>query len=102
MTTDEDNNLEFSPLDNDSIDAGSDYYGLSVSISAPSNGSASLDESNSITYIPNENYFGTDSLTYTVNVDGTSASANITIDVVSVNDPPTFKDFVSTLSLIHI
>ena len=99
VTTDEDNNLEFSPLDNDSIDAGSDYYGLSVSISAPSNGSASLDENNSITYIPNENYFGTDSLTYTVNVDGTSASANINIDVVSVNDPPSFKDFVSTSSI---
>ena len=99
VTTDEDNNLEFSPLDNDSIDAGSDYYGLSVSISTPSNGSASLDESNNITYVPNENYFGSDSLTYTVNVDGTSASANINIDVVSVNDPPTFKDFVSTSSI---
>ena len=99
VTTDEDNNLEFSPLGNDSIDAGSDYYGLSVSISTPSNGSASLDESNNITYIPNENYFGSDSLTYTVNVDGTSASANINIDVVSVNDPPSFKDFVSTSSI---
>ena len=45
VTTDEDNSLEFSPLSNDVIDAGSDYYGLSVSISSPSNGSASLDES---------------------------------------------------------
>ena len=99
VTTDEDNNLEFSPLDNDSIDAGNDYYGLSVSISAPLNGSASLDESNTIVYTPNENYFGTDSLTYTVNVDGTSASANISIDVVSINDPPTFKDFISTSSI---
>ncbi len=99
VTIDEDNNLEFSPLANDVIDAGSDYYGLSVSISSPSNGSASLDETNNIVYTPNENYFGSDSLTYTVNVDGTSASANITIDVVSVNDPPTFKDFVSSSSI---
>ncbi len=99
VTTDEDNSLEFSPLANDVIDAGSDYYGLSVSISTPSNGSASLDESNNIVYTPNENYFGADSLTYTVNVDGTSASANISIDVVSVNDPPTFKDFVSSSSI---
>ena len=68
VTTDEDNSLEFSPLANDVIDAGSDYYGLSVSISAPSNGSASLDESNNIVYTPNENYFGADSLTYTVNI----------------------------------
>ena len=99
VTTDEDNSSEFSPLANDVIDAGSDYYGLSVSISTPSNGSASLDESNNIVYTPNENYFGADSLTYTVNVDGTSASANISIDVVSVNDPPTFKDFVSSSSI---
>ena len=99
VTTDEDNSLEFSPLANDVIDAGSDYYGLSVSISSPSNGSASLDETNNIVYSPNENYFGSDSLTYTVNVDGSSASANITIDVVSVNDPPTFKDFVSSSSI---
>ncbi len=99
VTTDEDNVLEFSPLANDVIDAGSDYYGLSVSISSPSNGSASLDETNNIVYTPNENYFGSDSLTYTVNVDGTSASANITIEVVSVNDPPTFKDFVSSSSI---
>ena len=99
VSTNEDNSLEFSPLANDVIDAGNDYYGLSVSISAPSNGSASLDESNNIIYVPNENYFGADSITYTVNVDGTSASANISIDVVSVNDPPTFKDFVSSSSI---
>ena len=99
VSTDEDNSLEFSPLANDVIDAGIDYYGLSVSISDPSNGSASLEETNSVVYTPNENYFGSDSFTYTVNVDGTSVTANITIDVISVNDPPTFKDFVSTTSL---
>ena len=99
VSTDEDNSLELSPLENDVIDAGSDYYGLSVSISSPSNGTASLDATNFITYLPNENYFGSDSFTYTVNVDGTSASANIDVDVISVNDPPTFKDFVSSSSI---
>ena len=99
VSTNEDNSLELSPLENDVIDAGSDYYGLSVSISSPSNGTASLDATNNITYSPNENYFGSDSFTYTVNVDGTSASANIDVDVISVNDPPTFKDFVSTSSI---
>jgi subtilisin family serine protease len=99
VSTDEDNSLEFSPLDNDVIDAGTDYYGLSLSITAPSNGTASLDLTNNITYSPNENYFGSDSFTYTVNVDGTSVSANIDVDVISVNDPPTFKDFVSSSSI---
>ena len=64
VSTDEDNSLELSPLENDVIDAGSDYYGLSVSISSPSNGTASLDATNFITYLPNENYFGSDSFTY--------------------------------------
>ena len=99
VSTDEDNSLEFSPLENDVIDAGSDYYGLSLSISSPSNGTASLDASNNITYSPNENFFGSDSFAYTVNVDGSSASANIDIDIISINDPPTFKDFVSTSSI---
>jgi len=99
VSTDEDNSLDFSPLANDTIDVGNDYYGLSVSISSPANGSASINESNNIVYTPNENYFGPDSLIYTVSVDGTSASANISIDVVSVNDPPTFKDFVSSSSI---
>ena len=99
VSTDEDNSLELSPLENDVIDAGSDYYGLSVSISSPSNGTASLDASNNITYSPNENFFGSDSFTYTVNVDGSSASANIDVDVISVNDPPIFKDFVSSSSI---
>ncbi len=99
VSTDEDNSLEFSPLENDNIDVGTDYYGLSVSISAPSNGTASLDQNNNIIYTPNSNYFGSDSLIYSVNVDGTSASANINIDVISVNDPPTFKDFISSSSI---
>jgi len=88
VSTDEDNSLELSPLENDVIDAGSDYYGLSVSISSPSNGTASLDATNNITYSPNENYFGSDSFTYTVDV-----------DVTSVHDPLIFKDFISTSSI---
>ena len=99
VSTDEDNSLDFSPLDNDIIDVGNDYYGLSVTISAPANGSASLDDNNNIVYTPNENFYGLDSFIYTVVVDGTSASANISIDVVSVNDPPTFKDFISSSSI---
>ena len=99
VSIDEDNVVEISPLSNDVIEAGNDYYGLSISISSPDNGQASLDESNNITYTPNDNFFGSDNFIYTVNVDGTSATANIDVDVVSVNDPPTFKDFISTSSI---
>ena len=79
--TDEDVSIEISPLSNDSIDVGSDYYGLSVEVSSASNGTVSIDQSNTITYIPDENYFGTDSFSYSVNVDGTSATANVTVEV---------------------
>ena len=97
--TDEDVSIEILPLSNDSIDVGSDYYGLSVEVSSASNGTVSIDQSSTITYIPDENYFGTDSFTYSVNVDGTSATANVTVEVTSVNDPPVFDDFISSKTL---
>ena len=92
--TNEDNIIQFPPLSNDVIDAGSDYYGLSVSVSEAQNGQVSIDASNIITYSPDENYFGQDTFSYSVNVDGTSATANVDVEVVSVNDPPVFKDFI--------
>ena len=52
-----------------------------------------------MTYTPDENYFGTDSFIYNVNVDGSSSTASVNIDIASVNDVPTFTDFVSTSSI---
>ena len=99
ILTNEDNGIEFPPLSNDTIDAGNDYYGLSISVSDAQNGQVSVNDSNIISYIPNENYFGLDSFTYSVNVDGTSATANVDVEVVSVNDPPKFKDFITASSI---
>lgn len=99
ILTNEDNGIEFAPLSNDTIDAGNDYYGLSISVSDAQNGQVSVNGSNIISYIPNENYFGLDSFTYSVNVDGTSATANVDVEVVSVNDPPKFKDFITASSI---
>ena len=99
ISLNEDESLDFSPLSNDTIDVGNDYYGLSISLSNPQHGSASINSSNVISYIPNENYFGEDTFNYSVNVDGTLATAKVDIEVVSVNDPPTFKDFVVTSSI---
>ena len=99
ITLNEDESLDFSPLSNDTIDVGNDYYGLSISLSNPQHGSATIDSSNVISYFPNEDYFGEDTFNYSVNVDGTLATAQVDIDVVSVNDPPTFKDFVVTSSI---
>ena len=99
IITNEDNIIQFPPLSNDLIDAGIDYYGLSVFVSEAQNGQVSIDASNIITYSPNENYFGQDTFSYSVNVDGTSATANVDVEVVSVNDPPVFKDFIPASSI---
>ena len=99
IITNEDNIIQFPPLSNDVIDAGNDYYGLSVSVSEAQNGQVSIDASNIITYSPDENYFGQDTFSYSVNVDGTSATANVDVEVVSVNDPPVFKDFITASSI---
>lgn len=100
VVTNEDNSVEFPPLSNDSIEVGNDYYGLVILISEqPANGTASIDGSNIITYSPDENFYGDDSFSYSVNVDGSSAIANVSVEVVSVNDPPVFVDFISTTSI---
>ena len=94
FTLDEDTNKTFFPLENDVIETGDDYYGLSVSLSSPDNGSAVLNADNSFTYTPDENYFGSDSLTYTVFVDGSISSSTVFITINSVNDAPEFVDFI--------
>ena len=100
VVTNEDNSVEFPPLSNDSIEVGNDYYGLVILISEqPANGTASIDGSNIITYTPDENFYGDDSFSYSVNVDGSSAIANVSVEVVSVNDPPVFVDFISATSI---
>ena len=95
----EDEDITFSPLSNDTISSGSDYYGLILTFTSPSNGVVRLNQDNSMTYTPDENYFGTDSFIYNVNVDGSSSTASVNIDIASVNDVPTFTDFVSTSSI---
>ena len=53
------------------------------------NGTLNLDGDGSFIYVPNANYFGTDTFTYLAN-DGTddSNTATVTITVLAVNDHP--------------
>ena len=99
ITVDEDQSLDFSPLSNDSIDVGSDYYGLSVSIGNAENGTLTIGQNNVVTYTPDENFYGSDSFSYQVSVDGTTAEASVFVEVASVNDAPTFEDFISSISI---
>ena len=87
----EDSALSINVLGNDSdIDGTVDASTVTV-ITAPTNGTASMDATTgSITYTPGANFNGSDSLTYTVqdNDGGTSAAATVTITVNAVNDMP--------------
>ena len=55
----------------------------------PTHGTLTLNANGSFTYVPQPNYFGTDSFTYAAS-DGalSSASATVTINVTAVNDAP--------------
>ncbi len=61
-----------------------------VLVSGPANGTLVLNEDGTFSYVPDDNYYGTDSFTYRA-YDGAaySDSATVTITVTSVNDAPT-------------
>ena len=67
---------------------------LTASIqSNPTNGTVTLQDDGAFTYVPNANFFGTDSFTYVAS-DGVndSAVATVSISVVAQPDPPTASD----------
>ncbi|WP_156507753.1 retention module-containing protein, partial [Halioglobus sp. HI00S01] len=61
-----------------------------ISISQPENGVAILNDDDTVTYIPNEGFSGTDTFTYTAtNPDGTQGdTAVVTVEVNPPADPP--------------
>ncbi len=95
VDTDEDTAVTVDVLANDSDVDGDD---LSVSItSEPSNGSASVETSNKITYTPDDDYNGSDSLEYTVDDgNGGTDTATLTIQIAAVNDAPVANDDSAT------
>ncbi len=90
VTLQEDESATFDVRINDS-DPENDA--LSVRISrAPRHGSATVDPvTNEITYTPNTNYNGSDTLTYTVqDQHGLSDEGSVAFTITPVNDPPEF------------
>lgn len=80
-------------LENDT-DADGDPLTASVE-TAPSNGSLTLNSDGSFTYIPLNDYSGTDSFTYTVSDDQAGTDqASVVIEVESTNDAPQFASVI--------
>ena len=82
------------------IGQGSDVDGdlLSlVSIEQPQHGRIEQDANGDYVYIPDDNYNGTDSFSFTL-TDGIATATGIaTVQISAVNDAPTVNDFVATL-----
>ena len=70
-----------------------------INVSDPTSGSLTLNSDGSFSYIPNIDFFGTDSFTYRAN-DGNLNSniATVYIEVVGVNDDPTANDDTAIVS----
>ncbi|MDC1424417.1 Ig-like domain-containing protein [Gammaproteobacteria bacterium] len=92
VTTDEDISIDINVLNNDSYLTTTS---ISVGIDNPSDGTASV-SNNIVTYVPDDNFFGTDSISYTISQNEKISSSNISIVINSVNDVPIFDNLLST------
>ena len=90
-STAEDSALTIAVLANDT---GLGDTPITVSLTtSPSTGTASVNADNTITYTPVTNYNGTDTFTYQVeDADHQTSTAQVTVNVVSVNDTPVLED----------
>jgi gliding motility-associated-like protein len=81
-------------------DTGLDDAPVTVSISQqPTNGTVVVESNNTITYIPNDEFFGSDSFTYTVtdaNGDADEATVSLTISQAASGIPVATDDEAST------
>ena len=96
-TTAEDTAVTVAVLANDS---DVENNALSVSITtAPTNGSATVNADQTVSYTPAANFFGTDSFSYTISDgNGGTATATVSVTVTSVNDDPVAKDDAATVA----
>ena len=63
---------------------------LSVASASARNGAVVINPSNTIDYMPNTDFFGTDTITYTISDGhGGTATATVTVTVNPINDAPT-------------
>jgi hypothetical protein len=95
VSIDEDNGVTFGVLGNDS-DVDGDT--LTVSGATAGHGQIVVNSDNTLTYMPDANFNGTDTVTYTISDgNGGTATATVTITVNPVNDPPiAIADFAVT------
>ena len=96
-TTNEDTAVNINVLNNDTFGGDGPNTGTIVVASNPSHGTATVNDGgtpndptdDTIDYVPNANYNGTDSFTYTIeDSNGDTSTATVTVTIVPVNDLP--------------
>ena len=92
-TVAEDGSVLIDVLNNDS-DPNNDAFSL-VAVTQPAHGTAVI-QGTSILYTPNENYFGADSFTYTINDGVLDGVGIVNVNVTSENDAPVAQDDEAT------
>ncbi len=86
-TTPQDTPVEIDVLAND-VDPDGDTLRI-MSVSRPVNGTVTMQANGRLHYVPEANFFGVDHFTYTIDDgNGASASAEVTVTVLFVNQPP--------------
>ncbi len=91
VTTPEDNPVTIHVLNNDS-DIDGDQLTI-IDVSVPANGTATIQNDTVIVYTPQQDWYGDDSFTYTIDDgNGATAQASVTVTVTAVNDTPVVAD----------
>ena len=67
-------------------DVDEEFLSYSV-LSNPSNGTVFFNQSN-LNYTPNYNFNGNDYFTYSVSDGNSSVTSDVSIEIISINDPP--------------
>lgn len=94
-SVDEDSSLNYAVLDNDS---DLENHTLTVSVTQPDHGQASVEADGSINYVPDADFNGSDAITYTINDGhGGQDSALLSVTVNAVNDNPIAVNDSATL-----
>ncbi|MDO6718224.1 Ig-like domain-containing protein [Psychrosphaera sp. 1_MG-2023] len=93
FTVVEDATLNGNFMTNDTVFDDGVILANTIAVNNPSNGQVTINSDGSFSYVPNNNFTGTDLFTYAIfNENNQTSEASVTITVTPVNDAPTALD----------
>jgi cellulose biosynthesis protein BcsQ len=99
--TQEDTPAEIDVLAND-IEVDNELLKI-IAVTDGKSGSVAVNPNGTLTYTPNENFYGTDAFTYTVSDrEGEADKAEVNVAVSKVNDAPEFTSRPMTIAMVNV